>query len=142
MSEQLKLVLKLKDQAEENARQQLARAEGQRDELQSQITALEDYVKDYQRQLSSSVQTSMQQKHILMSYIQQVQQAIAGHIERLNASHMAVGFAREAWLETKRQKIGIEKVVESRAEDEKRQEALREQKLSDEFVSSRRNNYT
>ncbi len=139
MSAQLRLVLQLKEKAEQEARENMQRVESQRDALGQQIAQLEGYVVDYQRQFADPTQiTSMQKRYLLMVYVEQIQTAIAGHQEKLAHYERAVQQLRQAWLETRQQKLGIERLLEKRQQETELHEDRLAQKQLDDFVSTRR----
>ena len=138
MSAQLELVLKLREKSEEEARENMQRAESQRDALKNQILQLEDYVRDYQQQFADpNTVTTMQKRFLLMIYVEQIQTAISGHQNKLVAYEHSVTHLRQIWLEARQQKLGIERLLEKRQQEAKIHQARLEQKQLDDFVSTR-----
>lgn len=139
MSAQLELVLQLREKAEKEARENMQRVESQRDALKQQILQMEDYIRDYQRQFADQTTvTSMQKRFLLMIYVEQIQSALVGHQDKLSSYERSVQALRQIWLETRQQKLGIERLLEKRQQEAKLQYARLEQKQLDDFVSTRR----
>lgn len=131
MSDQLQVVLEMRQKAEDQAARQVADLERQRDQLQGQLQALEDYARDYQLQLSRPGQMAMHQRQVIQAYLQQVQEAMVGMQDKIRLAERGIDQARQRWLDAHQKKQGIHKLVEQRQQQAQRQLEQQEQKQSD-----------
>lgn len=143
MAEQLELVLQLRQQAVDKASQRLSQVEQQLQTLKQQATALEDYALDYQKQLASEGLIGIQQRQLLVAYLNQVQTAVMGQYEKIAQAEQQVVDAKSVWLEAHRQAKAIEKLIEERTNHKRQLIEKREQQAADalnqvKFAASQR----
>lgn len=131
MSKQLALVLDLKKKEEDKARDHLRKLEQRLEALQQQLSALEDYALAYQQQLSAPGAITMQHRQTVMLYLNQVQNAIVGQVDKVNLAASQVEQAKNVWLEHRLKTKGIATLVENRQQEQHRLNEKNEQKESD-----------
>lgn len=144
MSQQLEVVLKLREQELEKLEQQLGVAQQQLSLLTRQRGALEDYAMTYQQQLSAQGSMPMQQRQIIAAYLLQVQSAIVGQGEKITQAAEQVEQVKQKWLQARLNKDAIAKLVEKRQQDEVSRAEKQAQKTQDDLNQSaffRKNNY-
>lgn len=143
MAEQLEVVLQLRQKALDKASERLQQAEQQLQTLKQQATALEDYALDYQKQLASEGVIGIQQRQLLIAYLNQVQTAVMGQYEKISQAEHQVVAVKSVWMDAHLQAKAIEKVIEARKKLKQQAAEKREQQASDalsqvRFVANQR----
>jgi flagellar protein FliJ len=131
MASQLELVFQLRQQAVEKASQRLQQVEQQLQTLNQQATALEDYALDYQKQLANEGLIGIQQRQLLVAYLNQVQTAVMGQYEKIGHAEHQIVDAKKVWMEAHLQAKAIEKLIEQRKKVQQQLQEKREQNASD-----------
>ncbi|ABM00499.1 flagellar export protein FliJ [Shewanella amazonensis] len=129
-------VLKLAQDAEEQAALQLRSAQLELGRLKQQLDALNQYRLDYMRQLSGQ-----EGKNISASYyqqfhrfIKQIDQAIGQQVQSVTGAETQLEHRRRHWLEKQQKRKAVELLLKHKADKREAKEARLEQKLLDEFA--------
>ncbi|MBP7900518.1 MAG: flagellar export protein FliJ [Gammaproteobacteria bacterium] len=143
MAEQLEVVLQLRQKVLDKASERLQQVEQQLQTLKQQATALEDYALDYQKQLASEGVIGIQQRQLLVAYLNQVQTAVIGQYEKISQAEHQVVAAKAVWMDAHLQTKAIEKLIEARKKLKQQATEKREQQASDalsqvRFVANQR----
>ncbi|AZQ11147.1 flagellar export protein FliJ [Shewanella khirikhana] len=129
-------VLKLAQEAEEQAALALRAAQLDLGKLKQQLDALNHYRLDYMRQIAAKEGTNIgasayQQFH---RFIKQIDQAIAQQVQAVQGADKQLAHRRQTWMERQQKRKAVELLLQHKA-DKREAVALRqEQKLADEFA--------
>lgn len=102
--------------------------------MQNQIQGLKDYRKDYQNKLDQlgSDGANIAQLLEFKSFIEKLDKAISGQEQALQGIDQELDFKKKAWENLYYRTQGLQKVCDSAATVEAKQEDKREQLLQDE----------
>ncbi|QIR13988.1 flagellar export protein FliJ [Shewanella aestuarii] len=129
-------VLKLAIDAEEQAAMQLKSAQFEKQKLQGQLEALNNYRLDYMKQMEGHQGTTLSanQYHQFHQFIKQVDTVISQQVAAVQEADKQVGYRQKHWLEKQQKRKAVEMLLKHKADKAMIAEAKRDQKMSDEFA--------
>ncbi|GIU50830.1 flagellar export protein FliJ [Shewanella sairae] len=133
----LHLVLKLAEEAEEQASLQLRSAEFELQRRQNQLTALQNYRLDYMKQMEQQQGQSISASHYhqFHQFVRQVDTAISQQVHTVQEADSLKQHRQAHWQEKQQKRKAVELLLANKAEKAKLAELRSEQKMIDEFAS-------
>lgn len=130
-------VLKLNQEAEEQASLQLRAAQLELQRRQSQLKALQDYRLDYMKQMEQQQgkNISASYYHQFHQFVRQVDDAIVQQVNSVQEAHTQQKHRQTHWQEKQQKRKAVELLLANKAEKAQLAEQRREQKMVDEFAS-------
>ncbi|MEZ9822575.1 flagellar export protein FliJ [Shewanella sp. 10N.286.45.A1] len=130
-------VLKLNQEAEEQASLQLRAAQLELQRRQSQLKALQDYRLDYMKQMEQQQgkNISASYYHQFHQFVRQVDDAIVQQVNSVQEAHTQQQHRQTHWQEKQQKRKAVELLLANKAEKAQLAEQRREQKMVDEFAS-------
>jgi len=135
-SERLQPIVRVSESKERQAARMLAVALKRCQEVEARLKELQTYREEYEQlfQRTSRSGVGAEKLRDYRAFIAQLNQAIGYQEQKVSAAVAACGAARAAWLKTRTRCQALGKVVDGHRRDERRSEARREQKNSDELA--------
>lgn len=130
-------VLKLTQEAEEQASLQLRAAQLELQRRQSQLKALQDYRLDYMKQMEQQQgkNISASYYHQFHQFVRQVDDAIVQQVNSVQEASTQQQHRQTHWQEKQQKRKAVELLLANKAEKAQLAEQRREQKMVDEFAS-------
>ncbi|MCL1093763.1 flagellar export protein FliJ [Shewanella kaireitica] len=130
-------VLKLNQEAEEQASLQLRAAQLELQRRQSQLKALQDYRLDYMKQMEQQQgkNISASYYHQFHQFVRQVDDAIVQQVNSVQEANTQQQHRQTHWQEKQQKRKAVELLLANKAEKAQLAEQRREQKMVDEFAS-------
>jgi len=130
-------VLKLAQDAEKQAAQQLKSAQLALQKSQAQMDALRHYRLDYMKQMKShqGKQVSANYYHQFHKFVEQIDEAITKQYVSLNEADSQRMHRQLHWQQQQQKRKSIELLLDKKAIQAQLAELRQEQKISDEFAS-------
>ncbi|MBO1273047.1 MULTISPECIES: flagellar export protein FliJ [Shewanella] len=130
-------VLKLANEAEEQAALRLKAAQFEHQKRVNQLQSLRDYRLDYMRQLAAQQGQQIradyyQQFH---RFVRQVDEAIKQQLAVVAEAERQKQYRQQHWMEKQQKRKAVELLLEKKALQKQQRENKQEQKLIDEFAS-------
>jgi flagellar FliJ protein len=135
-SERLQPIVRVSESKERQAARMLAEALKRHQEVETRLKELLTYRGEYDQlfQRNSVSGVGAEKLRDYRAFIAQLNQAIGYQELKVSAAVAACEAARSAWLKTRTRCQALGKVVDGHRRDERRSEARREQKDSDELA--------
>lgn len=135
-SERLQPIVRVSESKERQTARMLAEALKRRQEVEARLTELQTYRDEYEQlfQRNSRGGVGAEKLRDYRAFIAQLNQAISYQEHKVSAAVAACEAARSVWLRTRTRCQALGKVVDGHRRDERRREARREQKDSDELA--------
>ncbi|MBR9726772.1 flagellar export protein FliJ [Shewanella intestini] len=129
-------VLKLASEAEEQAALQLKAAQFEKQKMQTQLDALNNYRLDYMKQIGAQQGHALSASHYhqFHRFIKQIDDAITQQVTAVKETEKQVGYRQIHWQEKQQKRKAVEMLLEKKRLAAEVAEAKREQKMSDEFA--------
>lgn len=136
-SERLQVVLKLEEQKEHRALEQMAEAQKAHDAQRQQIDDLERYQQEYRDQIRANQQgvVAVSRLQAWQAFIAQLDQVIGQQQTLLEQTRAKLDACREQWRLAWERRRGMEKYIATCRRREQQQIDAREQKLADEAAN-------
>ena len=133
----LHLVLKLAEEAEEQASLQLRSAEFELQRRQNQLLALQNYRLDYMKQMEQQQGQSISASnyHQFHQFVRQVDTAIGQQVHAVKEAEGLKHHRQSHWQEKQQKRKAVELLLANKAEKALLAERRQEQKIIDEFAS-------
>lgn len=133
----LLLVLKLAQDAEEQAALLLKSAQLDCQKRQNQLNALNHYRLDYMKQMQSwqGQAISASNYHQFHRFIRQIDDAIAQQNRVVADGEVQKNYRQQHWLDKQKKRKAVELLLANKANKRQAAELKYEQKLTDEFAS-------
>ena len=130
-------VLKLNQEAEEQASLQLRAAQLELQRRQIQLKALQDYRLDYMKQMEQQQgkNISASYYHQFHQFVRQVDDAIVQQVNSVQEANTQQQHRQAHWQEKQQKRKAVELLLANKAEKAQLAEQRREQKMVDEFAS-------
>ena len=132
----LHTVLKLAQDAEEQAALQLRSAQLDCQKRQSQLEALNNYRLDYMKQMDNQIGQNISASHYhqFHQFIKQIDNAISQQVRVVKEAETQRGYRQQHWMEKQQKRKAVDLLLANKAEKALVAENKREQKMSDEFA--------
>ncbi|ABZ76018.1 flagellar export protein FliJ [Shewanella halifaxensis HAW-EB4] len=133
----LHMVLKLTQDAEEQASLQLRSAQLELQRRQNQLEALQNYRLDYMKQMEQQQGQSISASHYhqFHQFVRQVDAAIVQQVNAVKDADNQRQHRQVYWQEKQQKRKAVELLLANKAEKAKLAELRAEQKMVDEFAS-------
>ncbi|MGS0673876.1 flagellar export protein FliJ [Shewanella sp. 30m-9] len=133
----LHMVLKLTQDAEEQASLQLRSAQLELQRRQSQLEALQNYRLDYMKQMEQQQGQSISASHYhqFHQFVRQIDAAIVQQVNTVKDADTQRQHRQAYWQEKQQKRKAVELLLANKAEKAKLAELRSEQKMVDEFAS-------
>ncbi len=136
-TEPLLMVLKLAEDAEEQASLQLRSAQLELQRRQNQLDALQNYRLDYMKQMEQQQGQSISASHYhqFHQFVRQIDTAIIQQVNTVQEADNQRQHRQIYWQEKQQKRKAVELLLANKAEKDKVAELRAEQKMVDEFAS-------
>lgn len=136
-SDPLLMVLKLAEEAEEQASLQLRSAQLEWQRRQNQLEALQNYRLDYMKQMEQQQGQSISASHYhqFHQFVRQVDAAIVQQVAAVQDADNQRQHRQVHWQEKQQKRKAVELLLANKAEKARLAELRVEQKMVDEFAS-------
>ncbi|MGS0695561.1 flagellar export protein FliJ [Shewanella sp. 0m-4] len=133
----LHMVLKLTQDAEEQASLQLRSAQLELQRRQSQLEALQNYRLDYMKQMEQQQGQSISASHYhqFHQFVRQIDAAIVQQVNTVKDADTQRQHRQAYWQEKQQKRKAVELLLANKAEKAKLAELRSEQKMVDELAS-------
>lgn len=133
-SQRLAVVLALEDRKEREALERMGEARKLVDQQREQVENLNRYQQEYRQQIRNSQQGVVQVARLQawQAFIAQLDQVIRQQQTQLDQAEKVFEVRKQEWQQAWERRRGMEKYVDTCRQQERREQDLREQKLSDE----------
>lgn len=133
----LLLVLKLANDAEEQAALLLKSAQLECQKRLNQLSALNNYRLEYMKQMQSQQGQAISASHYhqFHRFIRQIDDAITQQNRVVADGETQKGYRQQHWLEKQKKRKAVELLLASKEKKRQVVEQKREQKMTDEFAS-------
>lgn len=133
-SQRLAVVLALEERKEREALERMGEARKLVDQQREQVDNLNRYQQEYRQQIRNSQQGVVQVTRLQawQAFIAQLDQVIRQQQTQLDQAEKVFEVRKQEWQQAWERRRGMEKYVDTCQQQERREQDLREQKLSDE----------
>lgn len=133
-SQRLAVVLALEERKEREALERMGEARKLVDQQREQVENLNRYQQEYRQQIRNSQQGVVQVARLQawQAFIAQLDQVIRQQQTQLDQAEKVFEVRKQEWQQAWERRRGMEKYVDTCRQQERREQDLREQKLSDE----------
>ncbi|PHQ26695.1 flagellar export protein FliJ [Marinobacter guineae] len=133
-SQRLAVVLALEERKEREALERMGEARKLVDQQREQVDNLNRYQQEYRQQIRNSQQGVVQVTRLQawQAFIAQLDQVIRQQQTQLDQAEKVFEVRKQEWQQAWERRRGMEKYVDTCRQQERREQDLREQKLSDE----------
>jgi len=135
-SERLQPIVRVSESRERQAVRKLAEAMQRQQQAEARLKELQDYRGEYERTFQRDARQGMGAEKLrdYRAFVAQLNFAIEQQSKKVSEAAAFSEEARRAWLKTRTRSQALDKVVENHRRDERRSEARREQRDSDEHA--------
>lgn len=133
-SQRLAVVLALEERKEREALERMGEARELVDQQREQVENLNRYQQEYRQQIRNSQHGVVQVSRLQawQAFIAQLDQVIRQQQVQLDQAEKVFEARKQEWQQAWERRRGMEKYVDTCRQQERREQDLREQKLSDE----------
>ncbi len=133
-SQRLAVVLALEERKEREALERMGEARKLVDQQREQVENLNRYQQEYRQQIRNSQQGVVQVSRLQawQAFIAQLDQVIRQQQTQLDQAEKVFEVRKQEWQQAWERRRGMEKYIDTCRQQERREQDLREQKLSDE----------
>lgn len=133
-SQRLVVVLSLEERKEQEALERMGEARKLVDQQREQVENLNRYQQEYRQQIRDSQQGVVQVSRLQawQAFIAQLDQVIRQQQVQLEQAEKVFEARKQEWQQAWERRRGMEKYIDTCRQQERREQDLREQKLSDE----------
>jgi flagellar FliJ protein len=133
-SQRLAVVLSLEERKEQEALERMGEARKLVDRQREQVENLNRYQQEYRQQIRNSQQGVVQVSRLQawQAFIAQLDQVIRQQQVQLDQAEKVFEARKQEWQQAWERRRGMEKYIDTCRQQERREQDLREQKLSDE----------
>lgn len=133
-SQRLAVVLSLEERKEQEALERMGEARKLVDQQREQVENLSRYQQEYRQQIRDSQQGVVQVSRLQawQAFIAQLDQVIRQQQVQLEQVEKVFEARKQEWQQAWERRRGMEKYIDTCRQQERREQDLREQKLSDE----------
>jgi flagellar FliJ protein len=133
-SQRLAVVLSLEERKEQEALERMGEARKLVDQQREQVENLNRYQQEYRQQIRNSQQGVVQVSRLQawQAFIAQLDQVIRQQQVQLDQAEKVFEARKQEWQQAWERRRGMEKYIDTCRQQERREQDLREQKLSDE----------
>ncbi len=133
-SQRLAVVLALEERKEREALERMGEARKLVDQQREQVDNLNRYQQEYRQQIRNSQQGVVQVTRLQawQAFIAQLDQVIRQQQTQLDQAEKVFEVRKQEWQQAWERRRGMEKYVDTCRQQERREQDLHEQKLSDE----------
>jgi flagellar FliJ protein len=133
-SQRLAVVLALEERKEREALERMGEARKLVDQQREQVENLNRYQQEYRQQIRNSQQGVVQVSRLRawQAFIAQLDQVIRQQQTQLDQAEKVFEVRKQEWQQAWERRRGMEKYIDTCRQQERREQDLREQKLSDE----------
>lgn len=133
-SQRLAVVLSLEERKEQEALERMGEARKLVDQQREQVENLSRYQQEYRQQIRDSQQGVVQVSRLQawQAFIAQLDQVIRQQQVQLEQAEKVFEARKQEWQQAWERRRGMEKYIDTCRQQERREQDLREQKLSDE----------
>lgn len=133
-SQRLAVVLSLEERKEQEALERMGEARKLVDQQREQVENLNRYQQEYRQQIRNGQQGVVQVSRLQawQAFIAQLDQVIRQQQVQLEQAEKVFEVRKQEWQQAWERRRGMEKYIDTCRQQERREQDLREQKLSDE----------